>query len=52
MIVLHRRELPPLLRAIHDPPTRLYVRGNGDPAMLMQTAVAIVGARACSSYGA
>ena len=52
MIVLRRRELPPLLRAIHDPPARLYVRGNGDPAMLAQTAVAIVGARACSPYGA
>jgi DNA processing protein len=52
MIVLRRRELPPLLRAIHDPPTRLYVRGNGDPALLAQTAVAIVGARACSPYGA
>ena len=52
MIVLRRRELPPLLRAIHDPPARLYVRGNGDPAMLAQPAVAIVGARACSPYGA
>ena len=52
MIVLRRRELPPLLRAIHDPPARLYVRGNGDPALLAQTAVAIVGARACSPYGA
>jgi DNA processing protein len=52
MIVLRRRELPPLLRAIHDPPARLYVRGHGDSAMLAQTAVAIVGARACSPYGA
>src|SRR5512133_804197 len=52
MIVLRRRELPPLLRAIHDSPPRLYLRGNGDPAMLAQTAVAIVGARACSPYGA
>jgi DNA processing protein len=52
VIVLRRRELPPLLRAIHDPPARLYLRGNGDPAMLAQTAVAIVGARACSPYGA
>ena len=52
MIVLRRRELPPLLRAIHDPPARLYLRGNADPATLAQTAVAIVGARACSPYGA
>jgi DNA processing protein len=40
------------LRAIHDPPARLYLRGKGDPALLAQTAVAIVGARACSAYGA
>jgi DNA processing protein len=52
VIVLRRRELPPLLRAIHDPPARLHLRGNGDSAMLAQTAVAIVGARACSPYGA
>jgi DNA processing protein len=41
-----------LLRAIHDPPARLYLRGNGDVALLTQPAVAIVGARACSPYGA
>jgi DNA processing protein len=52
VIVLRRRELPPLLRAIHDPPARLYLRGNGDAAALAHTAVAIVGARACSPYGA
>jgi DNA processing protein len=52
MRVLRRRELPPLLRAIHDPPARLYVRGNGEVALLAQPAVAIVGARACSPYGA
>ena len=52
MIVLRRRELPPLLRAIHDPPARLYLRGNGDAALLTAPAVAIVGARACSPYGA
>jgi DNA processing protein len=49
---LHRRELPPLLRAIHDPPARLYLRGNGDAGLLAEPAVAIVGARACSPYGA
>jgi DNA processing protein len=48
---LRKRELPPLLRAIHDPPERLYLRGAGDPELLSQTAVAIVGARACSPYG-
>jgi DNA processing protein len=50
--VLRRRELPPLLQAIHDPPTRLYLRGNGETALLGGPAVAIVGARACSPYGA
>jgi DNA processing protein len=46
-----RRELPPRLRAIHDPPARLYLRGNGSPELLSQPSVAIVGARACSAYG-
>jgi DNA processing protein len=49
---LRKHELPPLLRAIHDPPARLYLRGNGEAALLAQPAVAIVGARACSPYGA
>jgi DNA processing protein len=48
---LRRRELPPLLRAIHDPPARLYLKGNGDATLLTEPAVAIVGARACSPYG-
>jgi DNA processing protein len=50
--VLRRRDLPPLLRAIHDPPSQLYLRGAADPGLLVQPAVAIVGARACSTYGA
>jgi DNA processing protein len=49
---LRRDELPSLLRAIHDPPRRLYVRGDGDPELLSRPAVAVVGARACSPYGA
>lgn len=52
MSFLRRHELPPLLRAIHDPPRRLYLRGAGDTEVLSRTAVAIVGARACSPYGA
>ena len=32
---------PPLLRAIHDPPPLLYVRG--DPAVLQQAQLAVVG---------
>ncbi len=43
---------PSSLAAIFDPPIGLFLRGNGDPELLEQPAVAIVGARACSSYGA
>jgi len=50
--VLSRGKLPPLLRAIHDPPPRLHVRGSAEPELLARPAVAIVGARACSPYGA
>ena len=49
---LARREFPPLLRAIHDPPRELFLRGDGDAALLSRPIVAIVGARACSAYGA
>jgi len=49
---LRRDAFPPLLRAIHDPPRRLYLRGAGDPELLTRAAIAIVGARACSPYGA
>jgi DNA processing protein len=45
-------DLPPLLRAIHDPPAGLFVRGAAPQDMLERPAVAIVGARACSGYGA
>ncbi len=45
-------EFPPLLRAIHDPPPGLFVRGAGELALLSRAAVAVVGARACSGYGA
>jgi DNA processing protein len=43
---------PPLLRAIHDPPAALFLRGEAEPEVLARPAVAIVGARACSGYGA
>lgn len=42
---------PPLLRELHDPPPRLYVRG-GNVELLSRLAVAVVGARSCSTYGA
>jgi DNA processing protein len=45
-------EFPARLRAIHDPPPGLFLRGEADPALLDRAAVAIVGARACSDYGA
>lgn len=44
-------EFPPLLRAIHDPPPGLFVRG-GLVDLVDRPTVAIVGARACSPYGA
>jgi DNA processing protein len=43
---------PPLLRSIHDPPPGLFLRGGADVELLARPAVAIVGARACSPYGA
>jgi DNA processing protein len=43
---------PPRLRAIFDPPPTLYVRGAADVEILGRRAVAVVGARSCSSYGA
>jgi DNA processing protein len=48
-----RREtaFPPLLRELYDPPRQLYLRG-GSAELLHEPAVAIVGARSCSSYGA
>ena len=52
MTYLRRNELPTLLRAIHDPPRRLYLRGAGSHDVLRGPAVAVVGARACSPYGA
>jgi DNA processing protein len=43
---------PPLLRAIHDPPAGIFLRGGSEPEVLSRPAVAIVGARASSGYGA
>ena len=42
---------PRLLRELHDPPPGLFLRGSGDVCLLARPAVAVVGARACSSYG-
>jgi DNA processing protein len=42
---------PALLRAIHDPPPGLFLRGAADADLLARPAVAVVGARACSAYG-
>jgi len=49
---LPRPQLPPLLRAIHDPPAGLFLRCGSEPEILSRPAVAIVGARASSGYGA
>ncbi len=45
-------DYPPLLAAIHDPPSRLYLRGDGSVELLSGPAAAIVGTRSCSPYGA
>lgn len=45
-------EFPPLLRAIHDPPAGLFVRGAVEVELLRHAAVGVVGARSCSPYGA
>jgi DNA processing protein len=42
---------PAGLRSIFDPPPGLFLRGAGDAELLDRPSVAIVGARACSSYG-
>jgi DNA processing protein len=42
---------PPLLRELHDPPPGLFLRGCGEVELLHRQPVAVVGARACSSYG-
>jgi DNA processing protein len=42
---------PPLLRAIPDPPAVLWLRGDAPAELLARPSVAVVGARACSSYG-
>jgi DNA processing protein len=54
MIRLRRSDalFPERLAAIFDPPPALYLRGVGTPELLAQRAVAVVGARACSPYGA
>ena len=50
---LRRRDpsFPQLLGAIHDPPAALFLRGHAEADLLSRPAVAVVGARACSSYG-
>jgi DNA processing protein len=45
-------DFPPLLGAIHDPPPGLFLRGAAGVEVLRRSTVAVVGARACSPYGA
>ncbi len=42
---------PAILRAIHDPPPGLFLRGTAAEELLARPAVAVVGARVCSPYG-
>jgi DNA processing protein len=43
---------PCALASIFDPPVGIFVRGARDAELLERSAVAIVGARSCSAYGA
>lgn len=43
---------PARLRKIHDPPAGLFIRGAADLSVFDAPCVAVVGARACSAYGA
>jgi DNA processing protein len=43
---------PRLLASVHDPPPGLFVRGNAPLELLARPAVAVVGARSCTDYGA
>ena len=43
---------PRSLAAIFDTPVGLFVRGGGELELLDRNAVAVVGARSCSAYGA
>jgi DNA processing protein len=45
-------EFPPLLRAVADSPSGLFLRGTAATELLARPSVAVVGARACSGYGA
>lgn len=45
-------DFPRRLASLHDPPPGLFVRGGGELELLAGSVVAIVGARACSPYGA
>ncbi len=47
-----RAGYPPLLAQLHDPPKRLHLRGGAAPEVLGEAAVAVVGARSASPYGA
>jgi DNA processing protein len=44
-------DYPPRLRELPDPPAGLFLRGAADVQLLRARSVAIVGSRACSSYG-
>jgi DNA processing protein len=43
---------PQLLGQLYDPPPQLYLRGEASSELLARPAVAVVGARSCSAYGA
>jgi DNA processing protein len=51
VITVESEEWPAQLNELPDPPERLYLRGNGDLKALSAQAVAVIGARAATSYG-
>lgn len=44
-------EYPVRLRAIHDPPASLWIRGGAPLDLFDRPCLAVVGARSCTSYG-
>ncbi len=45
------QQFPARLRLIHDPPPGLFVRGGAPLSLFDRPCIAVVGARACSTYG-
>ena len=51
ILMLTETNIPPLLQAIPDPPSLLYIKGDTLDELLARPRVAIVGSRKVSAYG-